>query len=311
MIAEVGDAEGEHQARGDAERDPRAGSVIGAGLLAERGLQNRIGELSGERTEQARRPLGGGLHAATPENTIAALRSPRILCDPGGVAAHIVVVEDEPVTRALLKAYLEGAGFRVSSAEDATTLRVLLRNEDVDLVLLDIELPGEHGLQIGATLRATSNVGLIFVTRRGDVADRVRGLELGADDYIAKPPDMRELVARVRAVLRRRENGARDGTQLGTFRFDRGRCCLVGAAGEETALTLGESAVLVRLLEAQGKVVPRAVLVEALSAAVHGSNARSVDVLVHRLRRKLGEGGSVEPHILLTVHGVGYRVASR
>jgi len=227
------------------------------------------------------------------------------------VPAHIVVVEDEPVTRTLLTRYLEGAGYRVSPAEDATSLRELLGADPIDLVLLDVELPGEHGFEIGAMLRATSNVGLIFVTRRGDVLDRVFGLEIGADDYITKPPDMRELVARVGAVLRRRKKppSGKEVERLGDHRFDRERCCLIGPNDEETALTRGEIAVLVPLLEARGRVVPRRVLVDALAGAVQASNARSVDVLVHRLRKKLGEGGAVEPRILLTVHGVGYRVA--
>ncbi len=225
--------------------------------------------------------------------------------------AHIVVVEDEPVTRALLQAYLEGAGFRVSTAADATALRGCLTAGAVDLVLLDVELPGEHGFEIAATLRATSSVGLIFVTRRGDVVDRVAGLDLGADDYVTKPPDMRELVARVRAVLRRREQppSPLDAfTCFGQWRLDRARCCLAGPGANETPLTQGELAVLGALLEAQGRVVHRERLVEALAVTTHTSNARSVDVLVHRLRKKLGEGGVVEPRILLTVHGVGYRV---
>lgn len=232
----------------------------------------------------------------------------RAPCDPRAVPDHIVVVEDEPVTRTLLTRHLESAGYRVSPAEDARSLRAVLGVGDVDLVLLDVELPGEHGFQIGAVLRATSNVGLIFVTRRADVLDRVVGLELGADDYITKPPDMRELVARVRAVLRRREKTARPLTRFGGFHLDRARCCLIDRAGSETALTRGEIAILVPLLEATGRVVRRPELAEALAAAAQTSNERSVDVLVHRLRRKLGEGGSVEPRVLLTVHGVGYRL---
>lgn len=223
--------------------------------------------------------------------------------------AHIVVVEDEPVTRALLQAYLEGAGFRVSTAADATALRVCLSAGAIDLVLLDVELPGEHGFEVAAMLRATSNVGLIFVTRRGDVVDRVAGLELGADDYVTKPPDMRELVARVRAVLRRREQPPPDPvTGFGQWRLDRARCCVTGPGAHETPLTQGELAVLLTLLEAQGRVVPRQRLVDALAGTAQAFNARTVDVLVHRLRKKLGEGGAVEPRILLTVHGVGYRV---
>lgn len=224
------------------------------------------------------------------------------------MSGHVAIVEDEPVTRALLEAHLSRAGYRVSCAEDSSSLRVLLAKGDVDLVLLDVELPGESGFQIGAALRATSPVGLIFVTKHADVVDRVVGLELGADDYLTKPVDMRELVARVRAVLRRRHPPI--SVRLGELLLDRGRCCLVGASGEETALTVGELTVLAALLDAHGQVVSRQSLADALARAVDASNVRSVDVLVHRLRKKLGEGGNVEPRVLLTVHGVGYRLVA-
>jgi two-component system torCAD operon response regulator TorR len=224
------------------------------------------------------------------------------------VPAHVVIVEDEPVTRALVKAHLEQAGYRVTAAELGAELRALLRAEPIDLVVLDIELADAHGFQLGAELRATSNVGLIFLTRRTDVVDRVVGLEIGADDYVTKPVDMRELVARVRAVLRRRS--ADTTVRLGEWQYDRERCCLVGARGDEKPLTQGEQTLLVALLDAKGRVVLRQTLADALAAAVDATSARSVDVLVHRLRKKLGEGGNLDPRILLTVHGVGYRLVA-
>jgi two-component system torCAD operon response regulator TorR len=235
----------------------------------------------------------------------------------GTAGAHVVVVEDEPVTRALFVAYLEAAGFRVSAVEDGASLRRLVAAEDVDLVLLDVELPGEHGFQVGAALRATTSVGLIFVTRRADVVDRVVGLEIGADDYVTKPPEMRELLARVRAVLRRRADARAASappprfdavTRVGSFALDRQRRCLVRLTGEEVAITQGELSILDALVEAEGRVVPREALAAALAGSAAGSSQRSLDVVIHRLRRKLGEGGVVEPRILLTVHGVGYRL---
>jgi len=231
--------------------------------------------------------------------------------------AHIVIVEDEPISRTLLAGYLERAGFRVSTAEDGRSMRRLLAASDVDLVLLDVQLPGESGFALGAALRASSNVGLIFVTRRGELADRVAGLELGADDYVTKPSEMRELEARVRAVLRRRaarqepappprEPGGVE--RFGSWALDRDRRCLVSPAAEEIALSAGEIAILGEIVRAKGRVVARQTLVGALAGAPAESTSRSLDVLVHRLRRKLGEVGSAPTSILLTVHGVGYRL---
>ena len=234
------------------------------------------------------------------------------------MSAHVVVVEDEPVTRSLLAAHLRKGGYRVSSLDRADALPAMIADGGVDLVLMDIELPGEDGLASGASLRATSpEIGLIFVTRRSDVVDRVVGLEIGADDYVTKPPEMRELLARVKAVLRRRATSGSypaapaDVSKwgLGSWRLDASRACLVDADGEEVAVTRGEQIVLESLLAAEGRVVPRRELIESLSRHLGATNPRSVDVLVHRIRRKLGEGGPIEPRIILTVHGVGYRVA--
>lgn len=227
---------------------------------------------------------------------------------------HVLVVEDEPVTRRLLVEYLECAGYRVSSAGGGDAMRAVLRDDPVDLVLLDVELPGEDGFDLASSVRAASGVGIIFVTRRADVIDRVVGLEVGGDDYIVKPPDMRELVARVKAVLRRRvpslADPARALQRFAGWSLDRERRSLLSPRGEVLALTLGEMTILTALLEAHGRIVPRGELVKALQGAGADGNPRSVDVLVHRLRRKLGEGGSTVPRVVLTVHNVGYRIAA-
>jgi two-component system torCAD operon response regulator TorR len=228
---------------------------------------------------------------------------------------HVLVVEDEPVTRSLLVAYLEREGYRVSPVGDGEAMRAVLEEDPVDLVLLDVELPGEDGFALVSSIRAASSAGIIFVTRRADVVDRVVGLELGGDDYIVKPPDMRELVARAKAVLRRNRAApvaepARRLQRFAGWALDRERRSLVSPRGEVIAVTLGEIAILTALLAARGGIVPRGDLVEALRGAGADGNPRSIDVLVHRLRRKLGEGGAIVPRILLTVHNVGYRIAA-
>lgn len=241
---------------------------------------------------------------------------------------RVLVVEDEPVTGALLVACLEEAGFHALLAEDGAAARAALSDGPIDLVLLDVELPGEDGFRLAPVLRARSDVGIIFVTRRAAVIDRVVGLEIGGDDYIVKPPDPRELVARVRAVLRRRDEAARAAHEgaasgpmphapahaspasrrFGGWSLDHERRCLLSPRGEEVPLTGGEIAILAALLDAEGRAVARDALAEALQGAGAGGHPRTLDMLVHRIRRKLGEGGAVIPRLLLTVHGVGYRI---
>ncbi|WP_428264932.1 response regulator [Haliangium sp.] len=228
---------------------------------------------------------------------------------------HVLVVEDEPVTRALLVAYLERAGYRVSPAVDGDAMRAVLRDDPAELILLDIGLPGEDGFELASSTRAASGPGIIFVTRRADIIDRVVGLELGGDDYIVKPPDMRELLARVKAVLRRRgapppPRPAPAVQRFAGFSFDRERRSLVSPRGEVIALTTGEMTILIALLEAGGRVVPRGEIIKALQTAGANGSTRSLHVLVHRLRAKLGEGGAIAPRILLTVRHVGYRIAA-
>jgi two-component system torCAD operon response regulator TorR len=216
-------------------------------------------------------------------------------------APHLVVVEDEPVTRTLLAAYLEREGFRISQAADGPAMRRAL---PADLVLLDVDLPGEDGFHLARELRARSDVGIIFLTRMADAVDRITGLELGADDYVVKPPDMRELMARVKNLLRRTSVLAEDLPRFQAWALDRGRQRLLSPSGESVPLTLGELHIISALVDAGGRIVPRNELV----AAVGGGGKRSLDVLINRLRRKLGEGGNVVPTLILTVHGVGYQL---
>lgn len=228
-------------------------------------------------------------------------------------AASVVVVEDEPVTSALLRGCLTAAGLAVTCFEGAQGLKSFAGIAEVDLVLLDIELADGDGFGLAEWVRARSEAGIIYLSRRADPRDRVRGLDLGGDDYIVKPPDIDELVSRVRAVLRRRRAtpiGTRlDGWSFAGWRFDARRFELRSPEGAVAPLTQGEAGVLRVLVMARGDVVAREALNEAL--AVDGApNPRSLDVLIHRLRKKLGEGGNVVPRVLLTVHGVGYRIGA-
>lgn len=232
--------------------------------------------------------------------------------------ASVIVVEDEPVTLALIEGWLRAAGHVVFGLDRAAKLLRFDGIAEVDLVLLDIELPDGDGYSLARWVRERSEAGIIFLSRRSEPRDRVRGLDLGADDFIVKPPDLDELLARVRAVLRRRppllpDRPARPTPKRGRLTFDgwvfdSEAYAIVSESGAAMALTLGEACVLEHLLAARGRVVPRDTLRASLSRCEASGSPRSLDVVIHRLRKKLGEGGSVFPRILLTVHGVGYKL---
>jgi len=224
--------------------------------------------------------------------------------------AAVIVVEDEPVTAALFAGCLRAAGLAPVCLGSGAALRGSPEVARADLVLLDVELPDEDGYTLAAWLRQRSDAGIIFVSRRGSPVDRVRGLELGGDDFIVKPPDLDELIARVRAVLRRRGNpkAQAPGPRFAGWTFDPERFELRSPDDRLTPLTRGEAAMLAALVRARGAVVSRAEL-HAEVARDEPAASRSLDVLVHRVRKKLGEGGSVVPRALLTVHGIGYRLA--
>lgn len=229
--------------------------------------------------------------------------------------ARVLVVDDDPVTRGLLAGYLENEGYEVREADSAEAARELLRAGDVAVVLLDIRLPGEDGLQLTRELRARSDIGIILVTgSRKEAVDRVVGLELGADDYITKPFEPRELLARVRNLLRRlpRRGSATapepTGYRFSGWRLDAARRRLLSPDGVEQSLTEGEFRLLSMLLQNPGRVLSRDRLAENLRGREWLPNDRSVDVLVGRLRRKLGEDAA-RPVFIVTVRGAGYRFA--
>ena len=225
-------------------------------------------------------------------------------------APTILLVEDDPSLRMLTARALQENGFLVRPASAAPEMWLALDQGPVDLVLLDIMLPGTSGIDLCRTLRQKSDVPIIFMSARASETDRVVGLELGADDYIAKPFGTRELVARVRAVLRRPSLDRGTGsTERGLVTFDGWtvnlpRRELTSPSGAIVDLTGAEFDLLVVLADHAQRVIARERLIELSRTRLGDSSDRSIDVLVSRLRRKLGSAGSPAP--IVTVRGIGY-----
>lgn len=229
-------------------------------------------------------------------------------------APAIVLVEDDPAIRTLTARALQQNGFTVRPATSAPEMWLAMDAGPVDLVLLDIMLPGTSGIDLCRALRQKSDVPIIFISAKGSETDRVVGLELGADDYIAKPFGTSELVARVRAVLRRGALDRRHGEpELGILTFDGwelnlSRRELQSPSRALVDLTGAEFDLLVVLLDHAGRVIARDRLIELSRTRLGDSSDRSIDVLVSRLRRKLGHGGKPAP--IVTVRGVGYMMTA-
>ena len=237
--------------------------------------------------------------------------------------AHIAVLDDEIDITALLGNYLRSHGYRVSELHKGAELIALMDSDPPSLLLLDLGLPGEDGLSIARRLRergAAEALGLIIVSGRGDAVDRVVGLEIGADDYITKPFDLRELLARVKAVLRRIEgsttagsgeqasaanHSAHDSLRFAGFTLDRAARRLLGPEGNEVALTSGEFDLLVVFALHPGRVLSRDFLLEQTRGRQAAPFDRTIDVQVGRLRKKLADDPQ-EPRILKAVRGAGY-----
>ena len=221
---------------------------------------------------------------------------------------HIVIVEDDPVTRTKLAGYFEAEGYRVSEADDGQAMWRHLEQETPDLVLLDINLPGEDGLYLTRQLRAQHNVGVILVTGRTDEVDRIVGLELGADDYVTKPFNQRELLARVKNVLRRAVSVPRvDETRLAfaDWIIDMNRRRLTAPDNRTVPLTRAEFELLVAFVRHPGVVMSRERLISHVTHRDWDPYDRTIDVLVRRLRRKI-ERDPKTPDLIITVHGEGY-----
>ena len=219
----------------------------------------------------------------------------------------ILVVDDEFKIVKQARDYLEKGGFRVLTAGDGTTALAVARHERPDLIVLDLNLPGVDGLDVCRALRRESDVPIIMLTARVEETDRLIGLELGADDYITKPFSPRELVARVRAVMRRVRGGFRQPglVHAGDLEIDlRGH--RVTRAGETIRLTRTEFNLLATLAQYPGQIFTRAQLLNRLHGVAYDGFDRSIDAHIKNLRRKL-EPDPLKPKYVLTVYGIGYK----
>jgi DNA-binding response OmpR family regulator len=221
----------------------------------------------------------------------------------------VLVVEDEPKIAQLVRDYLEHAGFRVATAADGKSGLAAVSRERPDLVVLDLRLPDMDGLDVTRILRRDSTVPVIMLTARGEESDKLVGLELGADDYITKPFSPKELVARIRALLRRSELARTGGESLrtGDLVLDLARM-EVKVGGRMVELTATEFQLLAALARSPGRVFTRAQLLDAIHGVAFESYERAIDAHVKNIRRKL-EPDPRRPRYLLTVYGVGYKLA--
>jgi two-component system, OmpR family, response regulator len=226
---------------------------------------------------------------------------------------HILIVDDDAAIRTLLTEYLAENGLRVSAAGTSTAMTAILADSAIDLIVLDLRLAGEDGMAIARELRSNSAIPIIMLTGVRDEADRVMGLELGADDYLTKPFSPRELLARIRTVLRRVRAvtgaEARDGQirafRFGDFELNLRTRRLAGKDGARIALTNGEFNLLAALLASPRRVLTRDQLIEASRVYDNEVYDRAIDVQILRLRRKL-EADYSQPRYIVTERGVGY-----
>ena len=232
-------------------------------------------------------------------------------------SAHILVVDDEPDARAELDDYLTYNGYRVSTADGGIGMREILENQAVDLVILDLMMPGEDGLTLTDYLRKRSDIGIIILTGKPDSVDQIVGLELGADDYLSKPCDLRQLLARVRSVLRRRQTAEvaeppAGGDQIAfeSFLILTGKRQLRDADRSDIPLTTAEYDLLLAFVENAGHALTRDVLLDITRSRELSPFDHSIDILVSRLRKKL-EAEPKKPEIIKTIRGVGYMFTPR
>jgi len=233
---------------------------------------------------------------------------------PTDPSDHILIVDDDREIRDLLSRFLVKHGYRVSTAADGRDMRRVMADARIDLIVLDVMMPGETGLTLCGQVRATSKVPIIMLTAVAEETDRIIGLELGADDYLAKPFNPRELLARIRAVLRRtdiREPVAAvegDGNPVLSFngwRLDLATRQLTNPAGEPVELSTGEYDLLVAFAERPQRVLSRDRLLDLAKGRAAVAFDRSIDVQVGRLRRKIEVDASA-PQLITTVRGGGY-----
>lgn len=229
----------------------------------------------------------------------------------GSMTGRLLVVDDDPGIRELLQDYLSHRGFSVTVAADGDAMHDALARSDYDLVILDVLLPGGSGFELLKVLRTTSDLPVILLTGVDDDEDRVAGLELGADDYVTKPVKLRELLARVNAVLRRSgtppasAEASRRVAWFGEWRLDAAARKLFDPDDCEVRLTSGEYHILLAMLEAEGRPLSRDHLLDRVGSSLDGAFDRSIDIRISRLRRKI-ETDPRNPVVIQTVRGAGY-----
>jgi DNA-binding response OmpR family regulator len=226
---------------------------------------------------------------------------------------HILIVDDQKEICEVVQEYLSGEGYKVSVAHDGQSMRRVMQQTRIDLVILDLMLPGEDGLTLARSLRDESNVGIIILTGRGETVDRIIGLEMGADDYLPKPFHLRELLARVKSVLRRASSrGSKDKpaaqrhkAKFSGWNLDLATRELLSPSGTEVRLTTGEFDLLAAFVNNANQVLSRDRLLDLARNREAGPFDRTIDVQVGRLRRKLEEDPE-RPTMIKTVRGTGY-----
>jgi DNA-binding response OmpR family regulator len=232
---------------------------------------------------------------------------------PEGLQPHILVIDDDPQIRALLQEYLAENGLRVSAAATGKQMSQILADEPIDLIILDLRLAGEDGMAIARSLRDQSAIPIVMLTGVRDEADRVMGLELGADDYLTKPFSPRELLARIRTVLRRTKSAAPASARrhevrayrFADFELNLRTRRLKQREGRSIVLTNGEFNLLAALLAAPERILTRDQLLEASRVYDNEVYDRAIDIQVLRLRRKI-EADPSQPKFIITERGVGY-----
>ena len=231
--------------------------------------------------------------------------------------ANILIVDDDVRISKILARDLTSAGYRVKTAANGEEMRRCIKVQQPDIVILDLQMPGEHGLELARKLRQDSDVGIIIVTGTGDKVDEIVGLEGGADDYLTKPVEERALLARVRSVLRRVMSGSTSSdtsdksvAKFSDWPLDFTAHELKSTAGEEVVLTSYEFELLATLVKNPNRVLSRDQIMDNITGRDWVSNDRSVDVLMGKLRKKI-ERDPHSPSMIKTIRGVGYKFTAR
>jgi two-component system, OmpR family, response regulator len=226
---------------------------------------------------------------------------------------HLLVVDDDPELRLLVSRFLQKHGYRVSVASDGEAMGEIIGRTPIDLVILDVMLPGKNGFDLCRDVRASLTVPIIMLTARGDESDRIAGLEVGADDYLTKPFSPRELLARIRAVLRRARGRLESSEPVNAdtvffddWSLDMRRRELTSPQGALVDLSSGEFDMLVAFIEHANRVLSRETLMEFVKTRTSDPFDRTIDVQVSRLRRKLSDSGREDSRMIKTVRGAGY-----